>query len=180
MFFHLEIIAISYWRMGMEVGWDEGGPPMWWSVGSLSRGRGCLRRSWQRKWIPCTQLGPISQVGLGLLLRIIQDHQEVGKRRKSENNSLCRGLATQELGLPEHHISVQSRHLGIVCCEWGKNKSHTSPWGIKILNYLWEQLCRQSRITCLQVTHPSNVAVVRGKFLGHRKQSGLKLGITLW
>lgn len=81
----------------MEGGW---GLPVWWSAGVEGA---CVEH-----WMPEEELAeeadaPISQPGLGLVLRIIQGQQEVGKRRKSKNHSLCRGLVTPDLHLPQLH-----------------------------------------------------------------------------
>lgn len=105
MSWHQALIAVSCLKRGMEVGWDGGGPPVWLPAGNLCEGKGCLRRSWQGKQIPWTPLGPISQRGLGLVLRIIQNSKRLAREEKSENKSLCRGLGTQELGLPDLHLS---------------------------------------------------------------------------
>lgn len=100
MYCHLELIALSYLRVGLEVGSElpcvvlgttlYGGfrKPVW--------GTGCPRRSWERKLVPCT-VGPYfpTRPRAG---PIIQGQQEVGKRRQSKNSSLCRGLATQGPG----------------------------------------------------------------------------------
>ena len=102
MYCHLEIVALSHSGAGLEVGWRL---PCVVVRRELVWGTGCPRRSWERKQIPCTQSAPVSQRGLGLDLRRIQEQQEVGKRRQSKNSSLYRGLATQELGPPQCPIS---------------------------------------------------------------------------
>lgn len=101
MYCHLAIIAISYSRRR----WRQAGDcPVRWSVDEAVWNTGHPRRGWQRKHIPCTQPTPSLQRSLGLVLRITQGKQEVGKRRKSKNNT-CRGLGTSELDLPQLHFS---------------------------------------------------------------------------
>lgn len=61
------------------------------------RGPGGLRRSWERKQSVC----PCFPARPRVVLRIIQEQQEVGKRRKGKNNSLCGSLPSQEQAIPQ-------------------------------------------------------------------------------
>lgn len=76
---------------------------------------GAWRRSWEGKhsW-------SLSPPGPRLVLRRSQEQPEVGKRRKSEKNSLSGGLATQNLDLPRLPLAEPGRRAGARCTWKGR------------------------------------------------------------